>query len=87
MNEKRLPQKFIGINTYVDGVGFGVLGVPCSPRDPRFADSNPVEVQGFFQNVKYPGCEKISVSNNMGLTTIYTVLTLIILNKTIKYVI
>ena len=33
-------------------VGIGGLGVTCSPRDPRFAGSNPVEVDGFFQNVK-----------------------------------
>ena len=31
------------------GVG---LGVTCSPRDLRFADSNPAEVDGFFQDVK-----------------------------------
>ena len=30
----------------------GGLGVACSPRDPRFACSNPAEVDGFFQNVK-----------------------------------
>ena len=34
------------------GVGLGGLGVPCSPQDPRFAGSNPVEVDGFFQDVK-----------------------------------
>ena len=28
------------------------LGVPCSPRDPRFAGSYPAEVDGFFQDVK-----------------------------------
>ena len=28
------------------------LGVMCSPRDPRFAGSNPAEVDGFFQDVK-----------------------------------
>ena len=33
-------------------VGLGGLGVTCSPRDPRFADSNPTEVDGFFQDVK-----------------------------------
>ena len=33
-------------------VGLGGLGVTCSPRDPRFAGSNPTEVDGFFQNVK-----------------------------------
>ena len=33
-------------------VGLGGLGVTCSPRDPRFADSNPAEVDGFFQDVK-----------------------------------
>ena len=27
-------------------VGLGGLGVPCSPRDPRFAGSNPAEVDG-----------------------------------------
>ena len=30
----------------------GGLGVTCSPRDPRFAGSNPAEVDGFFQDVK-----------------------------------
>ena len=33
-------------------VSLGGLGVTCSPRDPRFADSNPAEVDGFFQDVK-----------------------------------
>ena len=33
-------------------VGLGGLGVTCSPRDPRFAGSNPTEVDGFFQDVK-----------------------------------
>ena len=27
-------------------VGLGGLGVPCSPRDPRFAGSNPTDVNG-----------------------------------------
>ena len=31
-------------------IGLGGLGVTCSPRDPRFADSNPAEVDGFFQD-------------------------------------
>ena len=34
------------------GVGLGGIGVTCSPRDPRFAGSNPAEVDGFFQGVK-----------------------------------
>ena len=33
-------------------VGLGGLGVTCSPRDPRFACSNPAEVHRFFQDVK-----------------------------------
>ena len=33
-------------------VDLGGLGITCSPRDPRFADSNPAEVDGFFQDVK-----------------------------------
>ena len=28
------------------------LAVTCSPRDSRFAGSNPAEVDGFFQDVK-----------------------------------
>ena len=28
------------------------LGVMCTPEDPRFAGSNPAEVDGFFQDVK-----------------------------------
>ena len=31
-------------------VGLGGIGVTCSPRDPRFAGSNPAEVDGFFQD-------------------------------------
>ena len=35
-------------------VGFGGLGITCSPRDPRFAGSNPIEVDGFFSGCKNP---------------------------------
>ena len=35
-------------------VGLGGLGVTCSPRDPRFAGSNPAEVDGFFSGRKNP---------------------------------
>ena len=34
-------------------VDLGGLGVTCSPRDPRFAGSNPSEVDGFSQDVKF----------------------------------
>ena len=30
-------------------VVLGGLGVPCSPRDPGFASSDPAEVDGFFR--------------------------------------
>ena len=33
-------------------VGLGGLEVTCLPRDPRFAGSNPADVDGFFQDVK-----------------------------------
>ena len=33
-------------------VGLDGLGVTCSPRDPRFAGSNPTEVDGLLQDVK-----------------------------------
>ena len=36
----------------IHSVGLVGLGVTCSSRDPRFAGSNPVEVDGFFQDVK-----------------------------------
>ena len=35
-------------------VSLGGLGVTCSPRDPRFAGSNPAEVDGFFSGRKSP---------------------------------
>ena len=37
---------------YWELVGLGGLGVTCSPRDPRFAGSNPTEVDGFFRTYK-----------------------------------
>ena len=43
----RADIEFMGID-----VGLGGLGVTCSPRDSRFASSNPTEVDGFFQDVK-----------------------------------
>ena len=36
-------------------VCLGGLGVTCSPRDPRFAGSNPAEVDGFFPEDKSSG--------------------------------
>ena len=38
--------------TYSSLVGLGGLGETCSPRDPRFAGSNSVEVDGFYQDIK-----------------------------------
>ena len=35
-------------------VGLGDLEVTCSPRDPRFAGSNPTKVEGFFSGRKNP---------------------------------
>ena len=32
------------------GLGLGDLGVTWPPRDPRFAGSNPAEVDEFFQD-------------------------------------
>ena len=37
-----------------ENFGLGGLGVTCSPRDPRFAGSNPAEVNGFFSGRKNP---------------------------------
>ena len=41
-----------GSNYIIIMVGLGGVGVPCSTRDPRFAGSNPTEVDGFFQDIK-----------------------------------
>ena len=46
------PNIYLSIFIYLVAVGFGGLGVTCSPRDPRFAGSNPTEVDTFFQDVK-----------------------------------
>ena len=40
------------VNCVVSTVGLGGLRLRCSPRDPRFAGSNPSEVDGYFQDVK-----------------------------------
>ena len=54
----------------VQSVGLGGLGVMCSPRDPRFASSNPTEVDGFFQDVKIlstspPGGPESEISGSL----------------------
>ena len=49
-NLRRL--RWTGHGSYGKEVGLGGLGVTCSLRDLRFAVSNPVEVDGFFQDVK-----------------------------------
>ena len=36
-------------NISMGPVGLGGLGVPCSPRDPKFVGSNPAEDDGFFR--------------------------------------
>ena len=40
---------------YIRYVGLDGLGETCSPREPRFAGSNPAEVDGFFQEHKSSG--------------------------------
>ena len=44
-----VPLVFIYLFIYV---GLGGLGVTCSSRGPRFTGTNPVEVDGFFHDVK-----------------------------------
>ena len=52
------------------GVSLGGLGVTCSPRDLRFAGSNPAEVDVFFQDVKIlstsPPGETLSWGSRVG---------------------
>ena len=47
-------------------VGLGVHAVMCSPRYPRFADSNPAEVDGFFQDVKILSTSHTGGSSSWG---------------------
>ena len=49
---KQTSARKINTNNILCTVGLGGLGVTCSPQDPRFAGSNPAEVDGFFQDVK-----------------------------------
>ena len=51
-------------------VGLGGLGATCSPGDPRFADSNPAEVDGFFSGRKNP--EHKSLASEQNLIGIFT---------------
>ena len=44
--------KYVVTNYTRLGVGFGGLGVTCTPRDSKFAGSNPAEDDGPFQDVK-----------------------------------
>ena len=46
--------KIISVSTFLLLVGLGGIEVTCSPRDPRFAHSNPAEVDGFFSGCKNP---------------------------------
>ena len=56
-------ETYLKWNKLIENVGFivvikwqqvslGGLGVTCLPRDPRFAGSNPAEIDGYFQDVK-----------------------------------
>ena len=39
---------------FVKNIGLGDPGVTCLPRDPKFAESNTAEVDGFFSGRKHP---------------------------------
>ena len=51
-------------------VGLGGVGVTCSLPDPKFADSNPTEVDEFFQDIKIlstspPGGPESEISGSL----------------------
>ena len=48
-------------------VGLGGLGVTCSPRDSRFAVSNPAEVDGVFQDEKILSTSPPGGTLNLGV--------------------
>ena len=53
----RVPIQRSLVPSFTSVVGYlyvvpGGLGVTFSPRNPRFAGSNPAEVDGLFQDVK-----------------------------------
>ena len=48
----QVQQNKIHVQLQPNKFGHGGLGVTYSPRGPRFAGSNPAEVDGFFEDVK-----------------------------------
>ena len=55
---------------YISLVGLGRLGVTCSPRDPRFAGSNPAEVDGFYSGHKNPEQKSSGRDFNLGVLSL-----------------
>ena len=47
----------------------GCLGVTCSPLDPKFAGSNPAEVDGFFSGRKIPDHKSSGRDFKLGVTS------------------
>ena len=50
--------------------GIEDLGVTYSPRDPRFAVSNPAEVDGFFSESKNPEHKSSGRNFKLGVPTL-----------------
>ena len=48
----------------------GGLGVTCLPLDPRFAGSNPTEVDGFFQDVKILSTRPLGGTLKLGVPSL-----------------
>ena len=46
------PSSYCMLFSFKYIVGLCGLGETCSPRDPKFARSNPAAVDGFFQDVQ-----------------------------------
>ena len=51
-------------------VSLGGLGVMCSPRDPRFAGSNPAEGDGFFSGRKNPALKSSGSDSKLGVPSL-----------------
>ena len=60
-----------GVSQLVIGlVGLGDLDVTCSLRDPRFAGSNPAEVDGFFSGHKNPELKSSGTDFKLGVPSL-----------------
>ena len=66
-----IPETLLQENNYFNALSRPCgLGVTCSPRDPKFAGSNPTEVDGFFSRRKNPEHKSSERHFKLGTTSL-----------------